>query len=44
MSDGLTVFELAKMYYPKLWNKSRIDALLKAGKITQDEYKEIIGE
>lgn len=38
------VVELAKKYYPKLWSKTRIDSLLKAGKITQEEYNEIIGE
>ena len=35
-------FELAKKYYPILWDKNRIDALYKAGKLTDDEYKEII--
>lgn len=38
------VFELAKSYYPRLWDKSRIDALLAAGKLTEEEYSEIVGD
>lgn len=39
----MTVFEMAKKYYPLLWNESRINALFKAGKLTEEEYNEIIG-
>lgn len=35
-------FELAKKYYPLLWDKKRIDALYEAGKLTEEEYKAII--
>ena len=35
-------FELAKKYFPHLWDRKRIDALYKAGKLTEEEYKEII--
>lgn len=38
----MTVYEMAKKYYPKLWNKDRIDALYKAGKLTEEEYNSII--
>ena len=38
----MTVFEMAKKYYPRLWNKNRIDALHDAGKLTDDEYNEIL--
>ena len=38
----MTVFEMAKKYYPRLWNKKRIDALYDAGKLTDDEYDEIL--
>ena len=38
------VYEMAKKYYPLLWDKKRIDALYKAGKLTEEEYKEIIAE
>ena len=32
-----TVFELAKQYYPRLWEDQRIDALVNAGKLTEEE-------
>jgi hypothetical protein len=40
----MTVYEMAKKYYPKLWNKDRINALYEAGKLTEEEYKALIGE
>lgn len=40
----MNVFELAVKYYPVLWGKDRIDALLKAGKLTEEEYNTIIQE
>ena len=36
------VFEKAKEYYPRLWPIERLDALLKAGKLTQEQYDEIL--
>ena len=36
------VYEKAKEYYPHLWPIERIDALLKAGKLTEAEYAEIV--
>lgn len=38
----MTVFEMAKKYYPRLWSKKRIDALHDAGKLTDDEYVKIL--
>lgn len=38
----MTVFEMAKKYYPRLWNKNRIDVLHDAGKLTDEEYEEIL--
>ena len=38
----MNAFEMAKKYYPRLWNKERIDALYKAGKLTEEEYNSII--
>ena len=38
------VKEKALQHYPKTWKKNRIIALVKAGKITAEEYKEITGE
>lgn len=38
----MNAFEMAKKYYPRLWDKERINALYKAGKLTEEEYKSII--
>lgn len=38
----MSVYEMAKNYYPRLWSKDRIDALYKAGKLTEEEYNDII--
>lgn len=38
----MDAFEMAKKYYPLLWDKKRIEALYKAGKLTEEEYNEII--
>ena len=38
----MTAYELAKKYYPLLWDEKRIEALFEAGKLTEEEYKEII--
>ena len=46
----MTVYEKAKQYYPKLWDKNRLAALVelnnaKPGKgITAEEYEAITGE
>lgn len=39
-----TVFEMAKKYYPRCWGKPRIEALVKAGKLTAEQAAEIIGK
>ena len=39
----MTVFELAKKYYPRLWGRDRIDALTEAGRLTDEERSEIRG-
>lgn len=39
----MTVFELAKKYYPRLWDKKRIDTLYQAGKLTDKEYHAVMG-
>lgn len=38
----MSTFELAKKYYPKLWNRKRLEALVKAGKLTQEEFDKIV--
>ena len=35
---------MAKKYYPRLWDKSRIEQLVAAGKLTEEEAREITGE
>ncbi len=37
----MTVFELAKKYYPRLWDDRRLDALVAAGRLTEAEAQEI---
>lgn len=38
----MTVYEMAKLYYPRLWNEERIVALREAGKLTQEETYKIL--
>jgi len=40
----MTVYEWAKQYYPRLWDKSRIEQLVKAGRLTEAEAAEIMAE
>lgn len=42
----MTIFEMAKKYYPKLWSKERLRALVEHNppRLTQEEYQEITGE
>ena len=40
----MNVFELAQKYYPKLWDKERIQALAAAGKLTEAQAREITQE
>lgn len=37
----MTVYEMAKKYYPRLWSMERIEALYNAGKLTEEEYNEL---
>ncbi len=37
----MTVYEMAKKYYPRLWNKTRLEALLGTGRLTEEEYNEL---
>ncbi len=38
----LTVKQMAKQYYPRLWDKPRIEALVQAGRLTEEEAAEIL--
>ena len=40
----MSVFELAQKYYPRLWDKSRLQVLVEAGRLTAEEYKIIVDE
>lgn len=39
----MNVLEMAKKYYPKYWGRERIDALVDAGKLTEEEAAEVLG-
>lgn len=39
----MSVFELAKKYYPRLWSQERIETLVAAGRLTREEADEIMG-
>lgn len=38
----MTVYELARKYYPRLWDRERLEALLAAGRLTQEEYDSLV--
>lgn len=40
----MNVLEMAKKYYPRLWGRERIEKLVEAGKLTEEEAKEVTGE
>lgn len=40
----MDAYILAKANYPRLWNKQRIQALVDAGRLTDEQAKEITGK
>lgn len=40
----MSVFEMARQYYPRLWDRQRIEALVEAGRLTRQEAQEILNE
>lgn len=40
----MTVYELAEKYYPRLWDKQRLETLVSAGRLTEKEAAEIVRE
>ncbi len=40
----MTAIEMAKKYYPRLWDETRLKALVTAGKLTAAEYQEVTGK
>ena len=39
----MSVYELAQKYYPRLWDRERLEALLAAGRLTQEEFDRLVG-
>ena len=40
----MSVFEMAKKYYPRLWSRARVEALAAAGRLTEEEKDQVLGE
>lgn len=40
----MNVYEMASRYYPRLWDKQRLESLVRAGRLTAAEYRDITGE
>ena len=38
----MSVFEMAKKYYPRLWDTERIERLAEAGKLSEEEKRKIL--
>lgn len=39
----MTVYEFARKYYPRLWDRERLEALLAAGRLSQEEFDQLVG-
>lgn len=37
----MSVYEMARKYYPRLWDDARIDALVQAGRLTKEEGEQL---
>ena len=40
----MSIFEMAKKYYPRLWSRERVEALAAAGRLTGEEKAQVLGE
>ena len=38
----MSVYELAQKYYPRLWDKERLEALVAAGRLSQEEFDQLV--
>lgn len=38
----MSVYELAQKYYPRLWDLERLEALLAAGRLSQEEFDQLV--
>lgn len=43
-NEHTSVYYLAKKYYPDMWSKDRLRALVRANKLSLEEYKELTNE
>ena len=37
----MTIYEMTQKYYPRLWDDSRLNQLVQAGRLTAEEAEEI---
>ena len=40
---SMSVYLLARKYYPRLWDRERLEALLAAGRLSQEEFDQLVG-
>lgn len=40
----MSTYEMARRYYPRLWDKSRLEALVEAGRLSAAEAAQIMKE
>lgn len=40
---SMSVYLLAQKYYPRLWDRERLEALVAAGRLSQEEYDKLVG-
>lgn len=40
----MTVRDMAEQYYPRLWDISRLKALVEAGRLSREDMEQIIAE
>ena len=38
----MSVYELSQKYYPRLWDRERLEALLAAGRLSQEEFDQLV--
>lgn len=38
----MSVYDLARKYYPRLWDRERLEALLAAGRLSQEEFDQLV--
>ena len=38
----MSVYDLAQKYYPRLWDRERLEALLAAGRLSQEDFDQLV--